>query len=585
MTFYEPINFIVDKIERLGCGRWMIVAFSLKSTLSIPGTLESLNPAVSDMKIAIILKFVTKVRKTRMYHKSLVSCSVALLLFFVSIPASGAVTKYGTGPREKLPSAIEFEDIWFYDGQMKKVIPHIDLAWITYVFSSDLIRAGGPIADEELISQMARELVKGYEEIVDWFYDRNISEDACFFRLRDGITIKELQSLIPELNKYQFVSYTHPVLRIRDRIYVFFDAFEMEWKTGIAPEIKEQIMRQAHVSFDKKENIYRVNVFRLPFFKSLTLLAEDIHVLKATPYLVELVPTISADLSLTINGGNIGDKIPFIFSVKFSDRINIDPSSIANLDVRPLGIQKELFELRIDPYDYVEVATRSPIRITGWLKIYTPGEFTIPPVKIKYTCLTRSGTRVRTTETNKVVIKVSSIVPSKQATNKLIIPSNYLSPDRKIELYHKKAIENLILSLTAFIITIICIGWFIKTVYMSIKQKKRLQAVTDIDILEDKLRKLLYEEPSPPHWSYVAELSNIFRQYLLATFNIPYHLVGGSGETFFESINEMLPEHVGAAIQNIFKTVDNIVALEMTSYSEMESFKAEILKIIESRKT
>ena len=84
-----------------------------------------------------------------------------------------------------------------------------------------------------------------------------------------------------------------------------------------------------------KGNHYVVDVTAIPFFRALNLLAEDVKVLRVTPYLVEIKPSISATLSLFMSGGNIGDSIPFTLTIAFSDRVSIDPSSLATLNLRP----------------------------------------------------------------------------------------------------------------------------------------------------------------------------------------------------------------------------------------------------------
>ena len=73
----------------------------------------------------------------------------------------------------------------------------------------------------------------------------------------------------------------------------------------------------------------------IPFFTALNLLAEDIRVLRATPYLVEIKPSLRAQLSFFMNGGNIGDSVPFTLTITFSDRVSIDPSSLAIINLRP----------------------------------------------------------------------------------------------------------------------------------------------------------------------------------------------------------------------------------------------------------
>jgi hypothetical protein len=511
---------------------------------------------------------------------------LAILIYVIFIPVSGAVTRFGTVKKEKeRPVPFSSEDIWFYDRDMSKVIAEMDLAWLTVVFAPGLIdpeiKEMGDVYKDRL-RQWAKEIVNQYGGIIDFFYDQNLAEDACFFRLRDDIKGYVLQNLIRELNQKEFVSYTHPTIKIKGKTYAFFDAFEMEWKTGVDAEIKADITSQVHVWLDKKENVYRVDLFQIPLFEAINLLAEDIHVLKATPYLVELKPTISADLALAIHGGAIADKVPFSLNVIFSELISIDPSSIANIDLRPTGIQKELFELKFDPYDYLEAASRSPIRITGWMKFFTPGEFVIPPVEMKYTCSTCSGKQVRSIETKSVPFKVSRIVPSKEENTTLIVPMDYPSPDYKIDLYRKKALSNLILALSSFFLALVCIAWFIAKLYAVRKQRERVQAKKKEEVLAEDLRLFLQKGPAGPHWIFLGELSKILRDYLVERYKITDYPTGGSGEVFYESIRKALPENLAPKIYSLFKEVDDAVALELDTHPDIESFRSQVLEVIGS---
>jgi len=73
------------------------------------------------------------------FNKYLVSGAVVFLFISVFIQESDAVTRFATGSRDYLPAAIGFEDLWYYDSNLKKVIPDIDLGWVSVVFVSDLI--------------------------------------------------------------------------------------------------------------------------------------------------------------------------------------------------------------------------------------------------------------------------------------------------------------------------------------------------------------------------------------------------------------------------------------------------------------
>ena len=90
---------------------------------------------------------------------------------------------------------------------------------------------------------------------------------------------------------------------------------------------------------------------------------------------MEIQPSIRGDLTVSLAGGNLGDRIPFSLRIEFSPRVAIEPSSLARIHLRPLNIQKELFDVTFTPYDYTKAILRSPILITGEIRFYAPGDY------------------------------------------------------------------------------------------------------------------------------------------------------------------------------------------------------------------
>ena len=371
----------------------------------------------------------------------------AIILLLVAIQAYTA--------SEAVARAVpfSFDSVWFYrDGT--RVVPEISKRWLTVVFDSRYISSADDFAStsdtsDGFIRKKARAIIKSHDRLIDYLYDPNIAEDACFFRMRAGLKLEDVRSLINQLSQDGTVKYVHPTLVLNNKTFAFFNVFEMEWKTGTPEAERKSLLGASHAVLDEedeKENRYIVDVTAIPFFRALNLLAEDIRVLRATPYLVEIKPSISTKLSLFMSGGNIGDSIPFTLTITFSDRVSIDPSSIATLNLRPPELQKELFDCIFDPYDYAKAVTKSPIVITGRVRFYAPGEFTIPPIKISYSCPSCSNSTsntVRSIETEPVLFKVSSIIPTDKSENRLIVPTDPVSPDFHLAALNQQSLRYL----------------------------------------------------------------------------------------------------------------------------------------------
>ena len=92
--------------------------------------------------------------------------------------------------------------------------------WLTVVFDSRYANAANGFEGtyETFIPEKAKALIKSRSTLIDYLYDANIAEDACFFRLRDGLKRDELKELINQLNQEEAVLYTHPAIILNNKI-------------------------------------------------------------------------------------------------------------------------------------------------------------------------------------------------------------------------------------------------------------------------------------------------------------------------------------------------------------------------------
>jgi hypothetical protein len=485
-------------------------------------------------------------------------------------------------------AAFSFDSLWFYrDGT--RVVPEISKRWLTVVFDPGANSNADDIepADETFIRKKAKAIIQSHRLLVEYLYDPNIAEDACFVRMRDGLKPADIQRLISQLNKVNAVRYVHPTVVLDNKTFAYFDSFEMEWKTGIPEAQRESMLKASHATADEEDEKgerYVVDVAAISFFRAINLLAEDIRVLRVTPDLVEIKPSIRARLSLFMSGGNIGDSIPFTLTIIFSDRVSIDPSSIATLNLRPPELQKELFDCTFDPYDYAKAVTRNPIVITGRVRFYAPGEFTIPSIKISYSCPSCSGSAknsVRSIETKPVLFKVSSIVPAEQSENRLIVPTDPVSPEFRLAALHRLSLRHLWLIIICCAGLFLCAAWLLFMLRKTTAKRDRVKVRKTDGQLAEQLRLLLHEAPTAPHWSYLGKAGALLREYLVVLYGIDVKYTGGSGKQFMETIAGSVPGELIDPLSGILAAIDTSVALESVHLQGIDQLQQEILKVVE----
>jgi hypothetical protein len=469
-------------------------------------------------------------------------------------------------------------------------VPEISRRWLSVVFdprygsNADAFEATSD-TNGSFIRKKAKAIIKSNNRLAEYLYDPNLAEDACFFRMRDGLKLEDVKSLINQLSQDGTVKYVHPTLLLDNKTFAFFNLFQMEWKTGTDTAQRESLLRASHAAVDEtdeKGNRYIVDVRAIPFFRAINLLAEDIKVLRVTPYLVEIKPSISARLSLFMSGANIGDSIPFTLAINFSDRVNIDPSSIATLNLRPPELQKELFDCTFDPYDYAKAVTKSPIAITGRVRFYAPGEFTIPAVTISYSCPSCSNSTVRSIATEPVLFKVSSIIAKDKSKYRLIVPTDPVVPDNNLAALDQQSQRYLWLAIICFAGLVLCAAWLLLRLYKVTAERNRVKERQKNNQLAEQLATLLKATPTAPHWSYLGEVGALLREYMVVLHGIDSKYRGGSGKQFMETIRAQVPPENLASLSSIFTAIDNSVALETENYQDIDQLRSEILKAVDS---
>jgi hypothetical protein len=496
---------------------------------------------------------------------------------------AAAVTRFSSAVLEKKPPALfSLDDIWFYDGD-KKVVPGISMSWLTVVFDARYAEAANGFEGtyETFIPEKAKALIKTHGVLIDYMYDANIAEDACFFQLHDSLKRDELKEIINQLNQEEAVLYTHPALVLDNKLWAYFNAFNLEWKASADRERRAALLTQAHALYDEKENVCRVNVLEIPFFTALNLMAEDISVLRARPYLTEIKPTIRAHLSLAMNGGRIGDTVPFMFAIEFSNRVSIDPSSIANINLRPAALQKELFECSFDPYDYTRVISKSPIVITGRIRFFAPGEFIIPSVTVSYTCPDCSGDTVRAIETKPVPFRVASLVPAVKEEFRLLVPSAPVQPNYQTGTLHARAQIRLGQAAAGLLVFILSLTLFAVLFIQQRREQRRHILRTRDDLLAERLRVLVKTAPQHAHWQYLGEAGALLREYILARYGRSLKQPGGSAHYFAGSVKDMVPGQYLDVLETVLAAIDNAVALEQETCPETDQIRMEIMRLLD----
>ena len=345
------------------------------------------------------------------------------------------------------------EDVWFYDKNGQRVVPQPALDWLVVrlmdttgqVDTPPEAATDSPSPDEtdgfpttptdSFSTETSDSLQSGdgatqppsfdafnqqYGEYFSHFlHDPELGPAMAAYRLRRDMPREVFQTLMTRLQQDPQVKYAHPAWRIADQLYAPLERIAIRWKTAATPQQRQALLQAVEVvetdeiTPSNRQSI-TIDPCRQNVWQSANLLAEDIRVAQAWPVLMPLVPPVGVRFSLAMNGATPGTPIPFTFEIRFTDKVKIESSTIANLNLKPGGIFHNLYDIRYDvPLSAVDL-NRSPIRITGQMKIYATGEYQLPGIPVYYTDSGAPRTKVQLIKTTEVPVRIAAMIPESQ---------------------------------------------------------------------------------------------------------------------------------------------------------------------------
>lgn len=507
----------------------------------------------------------------------------AMLIVYAAAWCAGGGAPLPAAAGRIFPSPFSPDAIWFYDRDMQKIIPEIDTGWLTVVFQPDPSAPGKPM-DEKALTDAAKRIMDDSNLITARFLAPERAENACFFRIAEGASAGDLRELAAAIAGRDDVRYTHPALRIDGKTFAFLDTFDMQWKTGLDSGLKSRILAQADAVADDGEGACRVDVFKRPFFEAVNLLAEDVHVRWAVPRIVALEPLCSVAFDTAIAGGRVGDEIPFVVTVRFSEQVRIDPSAVNEFGIMPAGISSELFDVTVDAEG--AAAAKSPIRIRGRITFFAPGVFVIPPVVVPYVCDGCPGAAVGSAASPERTVKVASMIPpassSGEAAPKLLLPDGDPEPPFTASPEGIRGRADMLQAIAGFMAAAACFGYAIHCFRASRRRKPCPASPGVPDLLASELRKLL-EEPPSCHWRYMATVGRTLRRFLSEEYALTGNPWGGTGRIFADAARSRMPDALAETVRRALCRIDDAVSAETDAYPEMGAFKAEVRRILDFR--
>jgi hypothetical protein len=465
------------------------------------------------------------------------------------------------------------DHVWFYDATGALVIPRIDDQWLVVHFREDPV--AGDESDAELPPAISRLAARFQKEIVDIVYDPVLDPQLGMFRLRNPDNIGRIAADMARAEGGRLVHHLRPAYVIGATSYALLDAIEIRWKTQAGAKEKAALLSRAGVLAEEatEGDLQRVrsNPCRTSTWATANLLHEDLHVISATPVLAKIEPPVRAALQVGINGATVGAPVPFALEIAFSERVRIEPSTIANLNLCPLELYRNLFRVEYDrPLSSVDV-TVSPIRVEGSLYLYGTGEFVLPEVPVYYRQAGADAAELVMIRTPEVPIRIAAVIPEAAGRYQLKVAESkeqgLVAQERAPAGRQRLALG--FMALGAALLVACLVGLGRRSSAARAPLTPAAGAATGVEHAA-VLRELLTAGRTPLGDAEIAAFGRAFRGYLGARCQLPAATLGGGAGVFAATVSPHLPPEIRAAVREVLELLDQRLACGELRQDELD---------------
>jgi hypothetical protein len=490
------------------------------------------------------------------------------------------------------------EDVWFYNQKGQRVVPQPALDWLIVRLMDTPVQIDTPLG--EAIDSPSPDATDGlpttstdsfstepsdnfemgdsdpqppsfesfnqqYGEYFSHFlHDPELGPAMAAYRLRRDMPQEVFRTLMTRLQQDPQVKYAHPAWKIADQLYAPLERIEILWKTATTPTQRQALLQNSaalendEITPSNRQSI-TIDPCRQSVWQTANLLAEDISVAQAWPVLMPLIPPVGVQFSLAMNGAMPGTPIPFTFEIRFTDKVKIESSTIANLNLKPGGIFHNLYDISYDvPLSAVDL-NRSPIRITGQIKIYATGEYNLPGIPVYYTDSGAPRTKVQLIKTTEVPVRIAAMIPENQQGFDLQVAEPAPLPGMDDAAATGAKRHNAMLMLAGLVlIGLVCAS---VAILRRSRQKMAVQPENHaLNRLYQAVSAAVLATEQHLGLKELAVLGVALKNYLAEFAGLDEDMRGGSHTAFFQRIEDALPRACRPSAADVLSIIDHALA-------------------------
>jgi hypothetical protein len=272
--------------------------------------------------------------------------------------------------------------------------------------------------------------------------------------------------------------------------------------------------------------------------------------------LTKIEPPVRATFTVGVNGTTIGAPLPFSLEILFSKRIRIEPATIANLNLCPPELSRQLCKVGYAPPLSAVDVTTSPIRLEGHLYLYGTGEFTLPEVPVYYRQSAAEESELVIIRTPPVPVRIASMIPQAPGRYQLKVAGvEELPTIAGADLKIRKIFGISVLAIGAVLFLACLVGLR----RMAIPATVATPAARVPDVMEQHanvLRRILSAQRDTFGSDEIATFGHALWGYLGARCELPADSMGGGAGVFSATLRDRLPVEIRPRVNELLELLE-----------------------------
>lgn len=444
---------------------------------------------------------------------------------------------------------------WFYDEAGNLVVPQLNYAWLVVHFYPDPAAGDDATAQVPPAIRSVSALLEG--QIADVIYDPGLDRDMCMFRLRSPDNSGVIAGSVARQSAVRAV---RPAFTIDGEDFALLNAIDIRWKTQASEPDKADLLKKAGVSpltadAGRQQRVL-IDPCRGSVWATADLLHEDLHVVSASPAFVKVEPPVRATFAVGLNGTTIGAALPFTLEIRFAERIRLEPATIANLNLCPADLSRNLCRVEYDqPLSAVEV-NASPIRLNGRLYLYGIGEFTVPEVPVYYRQSTDADAELAVARTPPVPVRIASVIPRAPGRYQLKVAEVQPLPQIAGSDSGPRKLAGIAVLAGGAGVFLACLLVLWRMTGAATASAPAPGVADVIDQHAGALRGFLEIPGDALGSADIGAFAHVFRAYLGARYGVPAESMGGGAGVFYATLYQRLPAELRPSVHDVLDLLE-----------------------------